>query len=375
MTYQICSNCIMDTSDPHITFDGSGVCNHCHKREELIASLPVESHLRHKILQESVARIKRAARNNEYHCICGISGGVDSSYLLILLKELGLNPLVVHFDNGWNSEVAVRNIERIVKKLDLDLITDVANWPEVSSAQKALFRSGVVDIELLSDQAIIGSLFKYAKIHKIKFILSGHNFSSETHLPASWTWMKFDKRNLIHINRIYGDCELKSLPLLGIFQYIFEQKVIGRKFFWPLNLSDYNKEKAFAQLKSEFGWEEYGGKHGESIITRFYQNYILPKKFGIDKRRSHLSSLVCSKQIDRSRALELIDEDPTNYEHFQDDLLYFKRKLGISDQEFERIMASPPKAHCAFPSEIKVFNLLKSFARMFPGARKANLEV
>lgn len=370
--YQICSRCIMDTSDINIKFDEEGVCNHCHRRDQLAAILPASQEEGEERLARIVSKIKAEGRGRDYDCLIGISGGVDSSFLAHLAVKHGLRPLVIHFDNGWNSELAVKNIETVISKLGLDLQTYVVDWEEFRDVQRSLLKAGVLDLEILSDQAIISTMFRLARRNRIKYILSGHNVATETHLPDSWTWMKFDARNIRAIQRRFSSRPIRSIPLMGILSYTIYQMLYRFKFVWPLNLVGYNKPSALQLLKSVYGWREYSTKHGESIITRFYQNYILPTKFGIDKRRAHLSSLVCSEQISREEALRKIASPPYTPSELAEDMEYVTKKLGFSKDEFDSIMREPPYSHLVYPSEYKIFMALRWLKRKFYGDRMPN---
>ena len=231
VTYNVCVKCVMDTSDSGIHFDDEGICNHCRSRDELLSTLPSKPIEREARLQTLIQKIKNSRRAKEYDCLIGISGGVDSSYLVHECVQLGLRPLLVHFDNGWNTELAVKNIQRIVKKLNLDLVTEVADWEEFRDIQRSLFFSDVVDLELLSDQAIVASLFRVARKYGIKHIVSGHNVQTETHLPNDWTWMKFDRRNILDIHKSISGRKIIKTPLMGILSFVLHQKVLGLKFF------------------------------------------------------------------------------------------------------------------------------------------------
>lgn len=359
----------MDTSDPGIVFDEAGVCNHCHKRDQLVSTLPKTEEEGLRQLEAIVARIKADGVGKDYDCLMGISGGVDSSYLAHIVVEKGLRPLVVHFDNGWNSELAVQNIERVISKLGLDLQTYVVDWEEFRDIQRSLLMAGVLDLEILSDQAIIATMFRLARQHRIKYILSGHNMATETHLPDAWTWMKFDARNIRAIQRRFGTRPIRSTPLMGIFNFSASQVLYGFRFVWPLNYVPYSKPQALAYLKKEYGWREYSTKHGESIITRFYQNYILPVKFRADKRRAHLSSMVCSGQMSREDALEKLSKPPYTPTELEEDFDYVTKKLGFTRAEFETMMKEPPHAHTDYPSEFGLFKLLQWLKRKVYGAR------
>lgn len=370
--YQICSRCIMDTSDPDITFDADGVCNHCHHRDRLAATLPATREEGEALFSRVIERIKNSGKGKAYDCLLGVSGGVDSSYLAHLAVEKGLRPLVVHFDNGWDSELAVKNIEKIISTLGLDLKTYVVDWEEFRDIQRSLIKAGVLDLEILSDQAIITTMFRLARHNRIKYILSGHNVATETHLPDAWTWMKFDARNIRAIQRRFGTRRIRSTPLMGIANYVLNQVLYGFKFVWPLNLVQYDKAEALELLKQRYGWVEYGTKHGESIITRFYQNYILPTKFGIDKRRAHLSSLICCGQMTREEALQRIAEPPYAPDELAEDLDYVTKKLGFSREEFDEIMRQLPISHLHYPSELRLYQWIRSIKKIVYGDRLPN---
>jgi N-acetyl sugar amidotransferase len=365
----MCSRCIMDTSDPGITFDSDGVCNHCAKHDELASQLPKSKAESEKRLQHVVDTMKAYGKNKPYDCLLGISGGVDSSYMAYLAHQYGLRPLVVHFDNGWNSEQAVQNIEQIVSRLGFDLQTTVMHWEEFKDLQRSFLKASVIDIELLSDNAIISTMFQLAKKNNIKYILSGHNVVTETHLPDAWTWMKYDVKNIKAIHKQFGQKKLKHFPLMNIFSFAWQQTFAGYQFIRFLDLAMYNKFEAIEVLKNELGWKEYGGKHTESIFTRFYQYHILPAKFHVDKRRSHLSSMVCSGLIDREQALADIQQPFYDEHELESDLTYVAKKLEFTVAELEEILRSPPKSHLAYPSELGVYNQIRKIKRLVYGSK------
>ena len=368
----ICAQCVMDTTDPDIIFDDLGICNHCRERERLIGTLPQTDEAKLLQLNRLVSKIRIAGKRKQYDCLIGVSGGVDSSFLVHKAVELGLRPLLAHFDNGWNSELAVQNINRIVRKLDLDLVTEVADWDEFRSIQRSLFLSGVVDLELLSDQSIIASLFKTARKYGIKYIISGHNVQTETHLPNRWTWLKFDRANLRAIHKALSNEAIKNVPTMGLLSFLIHQKLLGYKFVWPLNNMVYEKARAVALLEQEYDWRPYSIKHGESIITKFYQSYILPKKFGFDKRKSHLSSLVCAGEISREDALAAIRVSPYNDLELSQEIEFFCKKLDISGEEFKTVMEQAPRSHLDFSSEYKLYRFLKKIKRKVYGRKLLN---
>lgn len=365
--YQICTNCIMDTTDPEIVFDESGVCNHCKllvKKQKKVASSEDEKKCK---LERLIADIKKAGKGKEYDCISGVSGGVDSSYLTYMLKKFGLRVLVVHLDNGWDSELAVKNIENIVTRLGFDLYTKVLDWHEFRRLQIAYLKASVLDLEALSDHAIFATLMEQASKNNIRYIINGSNIGTEGILPLTWRYdhKLIDSTNIKAIFKQFDGGKIRDFPLLSLQRYAYLTRVKGIKMVTMLDLMDYNKNEAKKIITEELGWRDYGGKHYESIITRFYQGYILPRKFGIDKRRAHLSTLVASGQMSREQALEKMKEPIMNPEILKQDLEYVPKKLGLSKEEFEAIMALPPKMHEEYPTNKKVRELLFAINRKF----------
>lgn len=347
-----CTRCILSSSDdPSLTFDNNGVCSHCHSYDQLAAKhnlddLPGKA----RELMTLASKIKEEGKNQDYDCILGISGGVDSTYLAYQAKRLGLRPLVVHYDNGWNSELAVSNIQNIVQKLGFDLYTHVNDWEEFRDLQVSFFKASVLDIELITDQAIVAILFKLARKNNLKYILLGNNITTEAILPENWYHWKIDVLNIRAIHKRFGKVKLKTYPAVGFFERLYIDRYIKIKTVPLLNYLPYNKAQAKAIITRELGWKDYGGKHYESIFTRFYQAYYLPVKFGIDKRKAHLSTLICSGQITREDALEEMKKDAYDPKLLAEDKSYVLKKLGWTEQEFEDIMNLPPKSHKDYPS-------------------------
>ena len=363
-TYQICTNCILDTNDdPYIFFDENGVCNHCHIYEQVVRKNVFSGVPGEKKLKELVEQIKSDGKNKEYECIIGISGGADSTYLAYMVKQLGLRPLVVQLDNGWNSEVAVKNIENIINKLEYNLYTYVINWEEFKDLQLSFLKASVVDIEMLTDHAIIAIFYKLAKEKHIKYILTGYNVVTEGVVPSNWVHNKNDLLNIKSIHKKYGKHSISSFPTLGFFKLLYYEKVLKIKIFNILNYISYNKQDAKNIIIKELGWEEYGAKHHESIFTRFYQTYILPQKFNIDKRKSHFSTLICSGQISRETALKEIKKPIYNRQKLLEDKEYVIKKLGLTEEEFECIMKAPQKKHIDYRSIENIFNKFRPFLR------------
>jgi len=358
--YQICTRCVMDTSDKEITFTEKGECNHCRGYDINMQSIPKDEVLKRKELDRIVDEIKKAGKGKEYDCISGVSGGVDSTYLTYMLKVLGLRVLVVHLDNGWNSELAVKNIENIVTKLDFDLYTNVLDWQEFKSLQVAYLKASVLDLEALSDHAIFATLYKTANKYNIKNIITGGNLVTEGILPMSWRYDRklTDAVNIKSIYKQFGGKKIESFPSTSIQKLAYYMKVKKIKMIDLLNFLPYEKDEAKRIITEKLDWKDYGGKHYESIITRFYQGYILPKKFGIDKRRAHLATLVASNQMSRESAIEVLKTPTLPDEILSQDIEYVPKKLGLSNKEFEDIMKQTPKSHEDYPTDLKLRNIL-----------------
>ncbi len=352
-SYMQCATCIMDTTDPLIYFDEKGICNHCRSYKTYKDKYMLVGAESERKTEKMVAEIKKSGEGKDYDCIMGLSGGVDSSYLAYFAtKVLGLRALVVHVDTGWNSELAVNNIENIVKILGLDLHTLVVDWNEMRDLQRAFFKSSVPNCDVPQDHAFIAALYSEARKYDLHHILNGGNMSTESILPASWG---YDAADLIHIEDIhdrFGERKLKSFPRISFFEksikypYIFKLKVHR-----PLELIPYNKEEVKQFLVKELGWRDYGGKHFESKFTQFFQAHYLPVKYGFDKRLAHLSSLIVSGQMTKKEALVEMERplyDPIQLEEDRD---FFIKKLGFSKTEWEKIMSLPPKTEHDYKNE------------------------
>jgi N-acetyl sugar amidotransferase len=355
MKLQTCTKCVYDTTVGNITFDSEGICNYCRNYERLAKKyINIPQEVKTKELDLIVSKIKNLGKGKPYDCILGLSGGVDSSYLAWMAKDLGLRPLLVHFDNGWNSELAVKNIENIINILNYDLNTYVFNWEEFKDLQVAYLKAGVVDIEVPTDYLIFAVLNRLASKHNIKYILSGYNYATEFGMPKGWNISnKFDHVNLKNIHDRFGKVKLKNFPKFGRYQIYYYNKIRGVETTALLNYITYVKADVKEFIIKELKWQDYGGKHHESIFTRFYQDYILPKKFGIDKRKAHWSALICSGQATRQEALEAISQEPYPLESQLQDREYVTKKLRITDDEFEQIMKSAPVPHEVYGMENK----------------------
>lgn len=373
-SYQQCSVSVMDTiADPDITFDEKGICNYYYEylAAEERAVLKGEQGLRK--LKELADTIKKTGAGQEYDCIMGLSGGVDSTYIAWTAKQLGLRPLAVHFDNGWNSELAVQNIENIVTKLGIDLFTYVINWEEFKDLQISYLKASVVDIEAITDHAIFATLYRIAGERKIKYILNGTNVHTEQTLPKSWIHSKSDHINIKSIHRQFGRVQLKTFPFMDAKVKRYYQQIMGVQSVSILNNIEYNKKKVKELIQQQLGWRDYGGKHYESIWTRFYQGYILPTKFNIDKRKAHLSDLIFGGQITKAEALEELQKPIYDHEQFKVDYDFVLKKLGLSKDEFGRIMALPRKSHYDYDYEMPIdqrYPILKPvkaiYRKLFP---------
>ena len=351
--YQQCTKCVMDTTATEIKFDEKGVCNFCTDFETLAHKTiwrPLDVRL--KELEEGIQKIKKLGENQKYDCLVGLSGGVDSSYICYWVKKIGLRPLVVHFDNGWNSELATKNIENIIAKTGFDLYTYVINWEDFKDLQLSYIKASVIDIEVPTDQLIYATLHKIAKKYKIKSIINGNNISSEAILPTTWYYPdKLDIVNLTAIQAKFGTRELKGFPKLGLTQQLINAKLHSLYSISPLNLLDFDKNKAKEILIKEFGWRDYGGKHYESIFTRFYQGYILVKKFKVDKRMAHLATLVAAKIITRQEALDELSKPTYDVDLQKQDYEYALKKFDMTKEEFESYMNQKPIPHAFYGTQ------------------------
>jgi N-acetyl sugar amidotransferase len=354
--YQQCSISVMDTiSDPNITFNANGICNYYFEFQAKYNDQVKSGKDAENELSRMLSVIKETGKNRKYDCITGVSGGVDSTYLTLMAKKWGLRPLVVHFDNGWNSEMANQNIQNIIEKLELDLYTLVVDWEEFKHLQLAYLKASVIDIEAITDHAIIGTLYKLAYENNIKYILSGTNIVTEATLPKSWIWNKTDHSNILDIHKKFGEVPLKTYPLYTALKKR-KYSVNGTQTLSPLNLIEYNKEQVKAVIKSELNWRDYGGKHYESVWTRFYQGYILPAKFGVDKRKAHLSDLIFSGQISKDLALSELKKPIYDPVLFDQDYKFVLKKFGLTANAFEEIMEKKPRQHNEFAVEKSIWD-------------------
>jgi N-acetyl sugar amidotransferase len=354
---RMCTRCIMDTTDPAITFDSAGVCNHCHRYDELAATR-IFSH-RPGALESLVAAIKRDGHGRRYDCVIGVSGGVDSSYVAYLVKQLGLRPLAVHLDNGWDHELAVANIEKLLKRLDIDLYTHVIDWLEFRDLQLAFLKASTPDGEIPTDHAIFALLYQMAAREGLRWILPGTNVVTEATLPQAWSYGYFDCKYISAVQRRFGTRKLSTYPRMRLAQLGYHTAVRRIRMVSILNYVEYDKRSVMELLQRDLDWTSYGDKHHESIYTRFFQAYILPQKFNIDKRKAHYSTLICSGQMTRARALEQMQQPPYSPEQAASDREYAIKKFGITEAEFDRIMALPPRSYRDYPNQAALMERVK----------------
>jgi N-acetyl sugar amidotransferase len=362
--YRQCAITVMDNiADDDIRFDEKGICNYYYEYKEAEATGVFTGKEGEEKLEKIVEEVRSAGVGKQYDCLIGLSGGVDSTYVAWLVKSKGLRPLAVHLDNGWNSELAVKNIENIISKLGIDLYTLVINWQEFKDIQLSYLKASVVDIEVVSDHAIFATMYKLAKEKGIGYIFSGTNIVTEHIMPPSWLYKKMDFTNLKDIHSKFGSVKLKTYPTFDFKKHVYYSSVLKLVPISILNYVPYNKKEIKEFITRELNWRDYGGKHYESSFTKFYQAYILPEKFKIDKRKAHLSTLICAGQISKEEALEELKQPLYDPKELQADKEYVLKKFGLSKEEFEVIMNLSPRKHEEFKTDTKLkegyMNLLR----------------
>jgi N-acetyl sugar amidotransferase len=359
--YQVCTNCVMDTSDSEIVFDVQGVCNHCQSFYERSSKewRPTEEGKRE--LDVIVNKIKQKNKNKRYDCILGLSGGVDSSYLALILKEYGLRVLVVHVDAGWNQEMAVSNIQHVVSHCNFDLYTHVVDWEDIKRLQVAYLKSGISNQDVPQDHVFFAVLFKLAVKHDIKVFISGGNIATESILPDSWHGNAMDVINLKAIFKQFGSGKLKNYDTISFLDYHILFRLRGMRQYRPLNYLPYDRNGAIRKLEA-IGWRNYGRKHGESFFTKFFQNYFLPVRFGYDKRKAHYSSMIVSKQMTRAEAIDKLNEPLYDPMELENDIVYFCKKLDISRADLDTYLKMPLKKYIDYDnwdSKLKYVSALR----------------
>ncbi|MEZ5039039.1 MAG: N-acetyl sugar amidotransferase [Saprospiraceae bacterium] len=368
--YQQCSISVMDTiADPNITFDEKGISHYYYKYKEEESRFVLKGEAGQQKLKEAIEKIKSAGKSKAYDCILGLSGGVDSTYLCLLAKEKGLRPLVVHCDNGWNSELAQHNIEQTVNRLGFDLFTYVINWPEFRELQLSYLKASVVDIEVLTDHAFMAVLYEQARKWNIKYVLAGMNIVTEQVLPSHWIYNKGDSVNIKAIQKKHGSIPLKGLksfPFLSYNTKKYCSDVLQMEVITPLNYIDYVYDEVKDRIKTELDWRDYGGKHYESVWTRFYQGYILPTKFNIDKRKAHFSNLIFSGQLSKTEALNKLNIPGYPQDLLQADFDFVIKKFGLTIEKFEQIMKLPRREHTDYAIQKGFFETYPVFKGLKP---------
>jgi N-acetyl sugar amidotransferase len=359
--YQICTKTIMDTSDPTIVFNSEGESDYYTNYIETIVPNWHTDEKGYAELMKEAEKIKKDGKNRNFDCIMGLSGGLDSSYALYVAKEImGLKPLIFHVDAGWNTDKAVGNIEKLINGLHLDLYTEVINWEEMKDLQLAFLKSQIADQDLPQDYAFFSGLYKFAKKNKIKYVLTGGNYSTECcREPEEWGGFPGIDVTLVHdIHSKFGKRALKTFPLVDILSYkLYYRYVLGMKVFKPLNLVPYNKKEVEQFLFEKYGWESFQHKHHESRFTRFYEDFWLPRKFGYEKRRAHFSSLILTGQMTREEALERISKPEMSEEFLNKEFEYVAHKLDLTTTELQEIFDAPNKTYKDYKNKMGIIKL------------------
>lgn len=371
--YQICSNCVMDTSDSKIIFDEKGMCDHCHNfYENIKPNWNPEGNSEE--LKKLINKIKKDGQDKKYDCLIGLSGGVDSSYVAYsAVIKWGLRPLIFAVDTCWNLEIANKNIEKIIKKLNVDVHYEKIDHEEMMDLQLAFFKSQVAYQDLPQDHMIFASLYNFAAKNGFKYILTGGNYSTEcVREPNEWVHEN-DVKLIKTIHSKFGKKPLKNMKFCSMLKYrLYYRYIKGVKLYKVLDLVPYYKKDVIEELKKEFDWEPYANKHFESILTRFYEGYWLPKKFGYDKRRAHFSSLILTGQLSRNEALEILKKPPYYKELAMEDMKFIAKEMGISIEEFRKLMEEKNKNYMDYPNGYKYINMARNIAK-FVGIERRNI--
>lgn len=372
-TYQQCTRCLMDTTDPDIRFNKQGECNHC---TEFIQTRALHNYQGAKSDAELAAwveRMKKDGKGKEYDCVVGLSGGIDSSYAAHLCRKMGLRVLGVHMDNGWNSEEAVMNIKNIAKKLNIDYESYVLDWEEFKDIQLAFLKASIPEVETPTDIATLAALHKVAGKYGVKYIISGGNFATEGILPKTWHYNAKDLTYFNHIQKKFGTVKLRKFPTFGFQKEMYYKFIKGIKMVYILNYVPFVKDEAMELLREELDWKYYGGKHYESKYTGFIQSYYLFDKFGIDYRRATFSSQICTGEMTREDALEQLKAKPYNDEKVQEEKIYIAKKLGVSLEEFESILKLPGHYYRHYPNDEKKLSFIyDTYRKLFKKEKLAS---
>ncbi len=371
--YQICTNCVMDTTDSRISFDENGVCDHCIDFKKNVKPNWYPNDEGTKRLNKIISKIKEDGKDRDFDCLLGMSGGVDSSFMLhLVVNEFGLRPLVFHVDGGWNSEIAVNNIQVMIDKLGLDLYTEVINWEEMKDFQLAFFKSGVPHIDIPQDHAFIATLYNFAEKYNIKYILNGGNISTEcVRNPMEWLYYGTDMKQIRHIRMQFMKNSMKTYPFSSVLRHKFYLRYIkGVNVIKPLDYLNYIKEDALKLLNTAYGWKPYPQKHFESRFTKFYEGYWLPERFGFDTRKVQYSSLILTGQLTRNKALEMLKIRSYNPKKIVDEFEYIATKLGITVKELKKYFEMPKKYYWDYKNQVMLFNFGARILKFF-GKEKA----
>jgi N-acetyl sugar amidotransferase len=356
----ICTNCVMDTTDSGITFDEHGVCDHCRDFKDNVEPNWHTDERGHAVLSRTINEVRREGTEKDFDCILGLSGGLDSSYMLhMLVKEFGLRPLVFHVDGGWNSDLAVNNIQMLVERLSLDLFTEVIDWEDMRDFQLAFFKSGISSIDIPQDHAFVATLYKFASKHNVKYIMNGGNIATEcVRNPLQWIYYGTDMLLINDIRKQFCERPLTNYPFSSVFfQKVYLRYFKGLQVVKPLNYIPYSKELAIKTLRDEYGWRAYPQKHFESRFTKFYEGYWLPTRFGYDTRKVQFSSLILTGQMARAEALEKLKGPAYDPDTIDDEFAYIAKKLGISAKELEYYHTMPLKSYKDYRNQDALFNL------------------
>lgn len=372
--YQQCTRCMMDTSDPNITFNEEGLCSYCQNYDKNIKPYWKPNENRFDELEKIASQIREVGKEHDYDCILGLSGGADSSYLAYIAKEvMHLRPLALVIDTGWNLNVAVENIERIVKGLDIDMWTIVINWKEMADLQLAMFKAQVSGQDLVQDHAIFAGLYNYAVEHHIKYVLTGSNSSTEFIRPPVEFIPMNDLRAMRDIDKKFGTIPLKTYPQCDMFKYrLLYRYVYGMKRIYPLDYVVYDKAEAMKLLHEKYGWESYANKHYENVFTRWYEGYYLPHKFGYDTRRNVLSNQILAGTMTREEAKKILEQPPYDPDQMEEDKEYIAKKLGVSTEEFVKIIEGENKTIYDYKNEQGLIHLAVKIAKLV-GVEKRNV--